>query len=69
MEKKEFRDIAEINKDIETLAATLKLLDKRLVNAKTPAQVEAYTKLIQEFETIFHELEAEKLETSEHLEH
>jgi len=61
----EKRNIVEVNKDIETVAASLKLLDKRLVNAKTPAEVEAYTKLIKEFENIFHQLEAEKLEASE----
>ncbi|MFC1842458.1 hypothetical protein ACFLYU_02255 [Candidatus Dependentiae bacterium] len=65
MGSKELRDISEINKDIETIAASLGLLDKRLVNAKTPAEIEAYTKLIKEFEKIFHELEAEKLKASE----
>ena len=64
MEKKEFRPMEEINRDIETVAASLKLLDKRLVEGKTPAEIEAYTKLIKEFEKIFHELEAEKLEAS-----
>jgi len=61
---KKARDISEINQDIVTISASLKLLDKRLIEAKTPEEIELYTKLIKEYEKIFHKLEAEKLQAS-----
>lgn len=63
MEK--IRNMAEIDHDIETVSAVLKLLDKRMVDAKTPAEIEVYKKMILEHEKIFHDLEAEKLKAAE----
>ncbi|MFC1841547.1 hypothetical protein ACFLYA_00580 [Candidatus Dependentiae bacterium] len=64
----EFRDIDKINQDIVALSAVLKILDKKMVEAKNPEEIEMFAKMIKEHEKIFHELENEKIMASKQAE-
>jgi len=57
----EHRPLEMINKDLETVSTMLKLLDKKMIDAKDIQQVEIYKKMILEHEKLFHELENEKV--------